>query len=147
MNLAWTKSKRQKLAKYLHARFNLYKHKKRGIEMMYFRLTKTTGVKVSRTPRSLNVVKRAMKRQKRAHELGYAPCVGEIVQVTVPNLGTCYGYVTEHVPRLRVSSAQLNELEGVLRKMGLSVGDVDVDHNVGMLRGRPVLIDFGDMST
>jgi hypothetical protein len=133
---------------------------KTGIECMFVRMTKTSGIKIFPTLRS---AKTSFRRQKLAAKHGLAPKTFSktIRGIDIGNLRRYdrdedvfymykigFYYVTEVASDVGkyVPTSQINRLDKGLRKIGLKGGDLHF-HNVGKVQGKWVCIDFGAIST
>lgn len=104
-----------------------------GVSCNYYRLTRKYGVKFYGNKRKRDEV---VFRQRLAYNLGFAPKVLFLVQK-----GKKYGFITEHAIE-GVSKKNLNKILDFTDKMLWSPYDLEEDRNVGMLNGKPVIIDF-----
>jgi hypothetical protein len=129
----------------------MFGNKQYGVESVFFRLTKTTGVKLFPT---ISAAEFSRKRQARAAKYGIGPKVFSKVftcvqangkPITNPdNDDECtFGYITE-VAHMRgyVTDHADDVITRVARKLRWDQGDLH-DGNVGYLRNKPVMVDFG----
>lgn len=104
-----------------------------GVSCKYYKLTKKYGVKFYCDERIRNEV---VFRQKLAYNLGFAPKVLFLIKK-----GKKYGFITEHAKE-GVSRRDLKKIHDFAYKILWDTSDLEEDRNVGMLNGKPVIIDF-----
>jgi hypothetical protein len=123
----------QKLKKII-SKINLRDHKKTDSATVhyYIQITSRYGVKLFRRQRSCE---ECFFRQSAAYAMGFGP---KALFTGIKN-GYSY-YVTEHAQR-GVSRRDISKIRSNVNKMGWSTFDLYSD-NVGIVRGKPVLIDF-----
>ena len=123
----------QKLKKII-SKINLRDHKKTDSATVhyYIQITSRYGVKLFRRRRSCE---ECFFRQSAAYAMGFGPKA----LFTGIKKGYSY-YVTEHAQR-GISRKDISKIRSSVNKMGWSTFDLYSD-NVGIVRGKPVLIDF-----
>lgn len=118
---------------------------KAGSEARYYRVSKCLGAKLYISKKEAT---KAARRQYRLWQKGLAPAANKKI-FKIVNIHDCYhtlyGYITEHVPRIGLSDRNMSKLVSKLENEGFDCHDIR-EENVGLLRGRPVCIDFGDLS-
>ena len=123
----------QKLKKII-SKINLRDHKKPDSATVhyYIQITSRYGVKLFKRQRACE---ECFFRQSAAYFMGFGP---KTLFTGIKN-GYFY-YVTEHAQR-GVSREDISKVRISVNKMGWSTYDLYSD-NVGIVRGKPVLIDF-----
>ena len=123
----------QKLKKII-SKINLRDHKKTDSATVhyYIQITSRYGVKLFRRQRACE---ECLFRQRAAHAMGFGP---KALFTGIKN--SYFYYVTEHAQR-GVSRKDISKIRSSVNKMGWSTFDLYSD-NVGVVRGKPVLIDF-----
>jgi hypothetical protein len=162
MNLTWTKTKKRAFIR------GTFINMESGCSCLFLHLTPKTGIKIYGSKRDRDY---AYNMQKKAHDLGIGPAIGDMIQIGSKRnaeffairrylMLDCpfnwsenvrapfYGYITEivHIPNDGICLDKMDILEKLMKESGFATGDVGYCHNVGLINDKAVCYDFDTVS-
>lgn len=124
-----------------------------GAECTFIRVDKISGLKLYTTKEE---AQSAIRKQRKAHKHGIGPeAFGKVEPYWLTyrdgSINQEYGYLTEYAKPIGrkhrgIYNKKVNELENKMFKIGLRSYDI-AHRNCGIIKGKLVCVDFGDLST